>query len=417
MITTNFIKGTVIAVHNDEILTKTGVSKDVYLDLIDQSESEILDFMNPKREEIRKKQEKYEDLKDKKEFGILTFYGNYVTIPSISHLSVPENLVDAIYDAYKKDDKAKLEAYVNFWTFASANPDHRVRENLFWFLQKHHMIISRSGMFAAFRNVVNKDQEYEEMDENLARFVGKKYAKIKMVDREDPSVWTIFKKSDREGFSLRPYIAEDITDSLYVGNLKALYDQITDSDGLAFTDAHSKSTNIRIGKSVSIPRSECDVNQDNTCSRGLHAASASYISGGYYGTTSLLVLINPAHVVAVPPLDSYEKIRTCEYWPVGILERNDDDEIIIPNLQDGFEDDMSQEVLLSVVESMGVNNTESSKYEFLINEVPGVNRTTLIERLTAIADNIKDKEQEGALGIFKEEDENYDDEEYDTYWK
>lgn len=408
MITTTFIKGNAIVTIGDEVYTKSNVDKEQFLSLVrKQDEDGLIAFMRPSLAADIKAASIGQDLKEAGEIGILKHFGTYVTIPSISDLSVPKNLVNAILEAYKEDDQDLLNSYINFWTLASVNPDHQVRENLFWFLQHHHMYISRSGMFAAFRNVVEK-QNFEYIDKELSMYVAKNYAKVKMVERHNPDNWNVWQLPSGKYHlinilaSLQELNKLIEAGEIQIGNLQQLYDDITDNDGMSFTDAHTGSTDIIIGKSVSIPREDCDSNQNNTCSRGLHCAAAGYIGGGAFGGTSLLVLVNPADVVAVPPLDDYQKIRACAYWPVGILDRDEEDQIIIPDLKDGFEDDMSQEVMKQVLDSFEVNNKESDKYLFEVPDMPGLSRERLVKRLDDIRTSIAGRQTIGVISTLKD---------------
>lgn len=86
-----------------------------------------------------------------------------------------------------------------------------------------------------------------------------------------------------------------------------------------YTDNHTGTFKIRIGESVSIDRGKCDDDPNVTCSAGLHVASKTWLTDNYYGDTGLICLVNPMHVVAVPPQDSYGKMRVCEYLPVGTI--------------------------------------------------------------------------------------------------
>jgi hypothetical protein len=97
----------------------------------------------------------------------------------------------------------------------------------------------------------------------------------------------------------------------------------TRTDGV-FTDRHTGKMRIRLNEIVQIDRGLCDHRQGRTCSSGLHCASLDWLnSNSYWGSVPLAVLVNPMHVVAVPPLDSYGKLRVCQYYPVEILESVD----------------------------------------------------------------------------------------------
>lgn len=73
----------------------------------------------------------------------------------------------------------------------------------------------------------------------------------------------------------------------------------TSKEGV-YTDHYSKSTTIKIGEVVTIPREQCDCNSNTECSRGLHCASAKWLKKNYFGSVGLACLVNPADVVAVP---------------------------------------------------------------------------------------------------------------------
>lgn len=73
--------------------------------------------------------------------------------PSVSPLSLPPELADRILEAERHDDQSLLDTYKNFWTLTSLNPRPEVRRNLFRFLSKWGMVISKSGLFVGYRNV------------------------------------------------------------------------------------------------------------------------------------------------------------------------------------------------------------------------------------------------------------------------
>ena len=50
----------------------------------------------------------------------------------------------------------------------------------------------------------------------------------------------------------------------------------------------------------------------------------------------MMVLVNPADVVAVPPIDDYGKMRTCAYYPVSVVDFDDEGNIIEMPIEDGF---------------------------------------------------------------------------------
>lgn len=69
-----------------------------------------------------------------------------------------------------------------------------------------------------------------------------------------------------------------------------------------------------VGAVVSMPRNQVNEDPDTTCSAGLHVCAQGYL--GFYGSgngRTILVKVNPAHVVAVPSDYDNAKMRVCEF--------------------------------------------------------------------------------------------------------
>lgn len=148
-----------------------------------------------------------------------------------------------------------------------------------------------------------------------------------------------------------------------------------------YTDAHSGTTRIKIGEVVTIPREHCDGDSSISCSRGLHAGGAGWLKRNYYGTQGLVVLINPADVVAVPYIDDYGKLRTCAYLPIEKAKFNEDGDVIPFEVSDGFDCGYVTKVIYE-----GIMGTESdSPYKIKIPEIPNINKETITDKLLDIA--------------------------------
>ena len=72
----------------------------------------------------------------------------------------------------------------------------------------------------------------------------------------------------------------------------------------------------RIGDEVTMKRSEVNSNRHETCSRGLHACSLSYLTS-FSGERTMIVKISPTDVVSVPSDYNDAKLRCCRYLVVG----------------------------------------------------------------------------------------------------
>lgn len=84
-----------------------------------------------------------------------------------------------------------------------------------------------------------------------------------------------------------------------------------------YLDIHSGTMSNAPGLTVEMPRNQVDDNRNNTCSRGLHFCSESYLGNfGSHSTDSdrvVLVKVNPADVVSIPSDYSNAKGRTAKY--------------------------------------------------------------------------------------------------------
>lgn len=263
-------------------------------------------FMNEELYQGRELMKKVEESK------ILTLRGHSVYMLGVSELSIPEDFVSKIIEAEEKGDEVELRKFKNFWTLVSLNPDSRVRNNLFWFIRKWDMQITKSGLIIAYRNADIKEEAKYGTEQ--VKTIINAYYKEKYINHNNPYSVDIEITSKGRAHNM---------------NLGELYDEIVNGgDSPVYTDQHSHSTEIRLGHPVSIPREECDADQEHSCSRGLHTGAKGWLKQNYYGKVGLMVLVNPANVVAVPTIDSYGKMRTCEYFPIAIIDFDENGDII-----------------------------------------------------------------------------------------
>lgn len=299
-----------IFLENGEILERE-VTEDEFKKIVEaQTDEEVLKLLCPDYQKSVESHNNALTLIEKiQKSKLLSIRGDVVYWEDISCLSVPEELVKAIIKAEEEHNELKISTYRNFWTLMSLNPDERCRKNLFWFLQKYGMTISRCGFFVGYRNVDKTEEEN------------------------------------------------------------------------VFTDHHSHTFKIRIGEMVTMDRDKCDTVQENTCSTGLHIGGRGWLKRNYYGDTGLACLINPADVVAVPPYDSYGKLRTCAYLPMEIIHYDKNDDVIPLDVEDGF--DCSYVTKVIYEGTMGTK--EDSTYKINIPEIPGTTVESIQDKLLEIA--------------------------------
>lgn len=275
-----------------------------------QSDDEVLRILCPEYSEVVDSRNKALSMVEKlRQSKILRVKNDTIYWDNVSSLSVPVELAEAIVDAELEHNDLKISTYRNFWTLMSLNPDDRCRKNLFWFLQRYGMTISKCGFFVGYRNVDKTEEEN------------------------------------------------------------------------VFTDHHSHKFRIKVGEMVTMDRNKCDTVQENTCSTGLHIGGKGWLKRNYYGDTGLACLVNPADVVAVPPLDNYGKLRTCAYLPMEIIHYDENDDVIPLNVEDGF--DCSYVTKVIYEGTMGTE--EDSTYRINIPEIPGITVESIQDKLLEIA--------------------------------
>jgi len=382
------IKNNISVILNDgTMLTNSSCTEEMYEDVLSNQDNPHLvrEILMPKYTETKEEIENKLDLLENfSQSEYLTVSGTSVFIRSISELSLPEDLAVAIWNAEKTDNIELLSTYLNFWTLASLNPDSRARTNLFWFLNRYGMTISKSGLFVAYRNVVLKKQG-SEISSKWAKFITDSFTKIKFKQKKSPKKYFIGKDKDGE----RIYTTSQNKLLKVKGNLAELYDKLSDEDvAPVYTDDYTRKFTIRIGEPVTMDRSKCDSKQENTCSRGLHVAGKSWLQSNYFGDTGLRVLVNPADVVAVPPQDSYGKMRTCAYYPVAVVAFDENGNILDEDIEDGFEDNF-----MDMISYVGEMNTEDlSDYSLNIPVIPEINRNNIVARLEDIKESLRIKQ-------------------------
>lgn len=299
-----------VFLNNGDIVEREVTEEDFQKVVDAQSDDEVLMILYPEYQKVIDSHNEALSLIERvQKSNILSIRDNVVYWEDVSCLSIPQELAEAIVSAEEKHDELKISTYRNFWTLMSLNPDERCRKNLFWFLQRYGMTISRCGFFVGYRNV---------------------------------------EKTEEEG---------------------------------VFTDCHSHSFKIRIGEMVTMDRDKCDKVQEHTCSTGLHIGGRGWLKANYYGDTGLACLINPADVVAVPPLDSYGKLRTCAYLPMEVIHYDENDDVIPLDVEDGF--DCSYVTKVIYEGTMGTE--EDSTYKINIPEIPGTTVESIQDKLLDIA--------------------------------
>lgn len=287
-------------------------------------------------------------------------------------------LVD-IYDQDPNNDVTNDEEYQalkRFFMWCCLNPRAEVANDLYDFLNKNSFRITKQGFFVALRNIVTLHGGTE-----LVQFVSNAYNKIKAVWKKKPEDYTVFLENGEyklvhylELYETEEYF-DDETEEYYdeeipvnhgerIGGLTELYLDLPNRHENRFTDAHTRTFDIRIGRVVNMPPEECNWSTADCAHAGLHFTS-DHINYVGCGDQSVLILINPMKVVGI----GEQKGRCYEYLPIMTVPTEESTTILHDLDFDTLELDESfvineLENLAEVAKQGFV--TEASKHEFNI---------------------------------------------------
>jgi hypothetical protein len=291
---------------------------------------------------------------------------------------VPQLIIDTVKDYI--ENGYPTEGIVNFWKLLMLNPDKRVRESLFDFINTHNFSITDKGYL-----IVYKALDYlDKIENDLIAFATNSALHVRKHWKCSPSKYVVYKQwtetvetvwideydeaedhglthdEFEEEFGYEPeyhegYEEENIVrtfeykitkastfegwdieekDVEFVDNLKNIedrIDQMNDVDTSVFTPIYTRGLDdddpnkqkIKIGQPVRFERYECDSDPTQECSYGLHVGSDKYVEK-FGGRTKpvLTCLVNPMNVIAVPEYDN-SKMRVCEYYPFALNSRDE----------------------------------------------------------------------------------------------
>ena len=150
----------IVILNNGCKFEKEDITDEEFEIICNSSDEELMMMFNPQYEKDLEEAESVKKVINSVETSnLLVKKGDSIYFKGVSELSLPKELVEAIITAENNNDELKLEAYRNFWTLMSLNPNEECRKNLFWFLNLHGMTIAKCGFFVGYRNVDTTDEE------------------------------------------------------------------------------------------------------------------------------------------------------------------------------------------------------------------------------------------------------------------
>ena len=387
-------------------------------------EAEIMDVMSVQEVVTERKKQEHEAEKARAlQAGIkildnlddFEVKGTSVYLKGINR-TIPQLLVEEFLrivnanngNAYVLSMDEEYQSLKRFFMWCCLNPRAEVADKLYNFLKKNSFKITKQGFFVALRNVVTLHGSTE-----LVQFVSNAYNKVKAVWKKSPDNYEVYLKDGQYSFIHKDdtydtevhnsydededeYYDEEITVKLpnlgeYIGNLTELYLDLPNRAENRFTDAHTKTFDIRVGRPVSMDPGKCRWNTDDCGAEGLHftADEIHYVG---CGDQSVLVLINPMKVVGI----GESKGRCWEYLPIMTVPREEATEILHDLEFDTLQLDDSYAVreLESLTEKAKDGFTaEAKKHEFNLPHISTVEIENIVESLDQMKSEISSRIQ------------------------
>lgn len=201
---------------------------------------------------------------------------------------------DAIVDALKAEDWATVESLVDVRTYVAeyTNGDVEIAGNTIYFKKQEMKGELGSRMIHMFRNGFNIDpmvRFLENLDKNPS-------------ESSKQELWGFLEVNDLPLTNDGHFLA---------------YKRVRDD----YLDCYSGTIRNKIGDKPKMTREDVNDNRHETCSRGLHFCSYSYLKS--FGGGRLMVLkIHPKDVVSIPVDYNNAKGRCCEYIVVDEIHDN-----------------------------------------------------------------------------------------------
>jgi len=336
-----------VVLRNGNILTKTGATDDDYYRAVNAtteaslynvcSTAEIMEERRKNEAEIARVKAVQQGIKKLEGLADFEVEGNSVKLAGTGR-TMPQLLVEQFIQIVDRvsyyvgfgDLEAKLaqdeeyQALKRFFMWCCLNPRAEVANDLYEFLHKNSFRITKQGFFVALRNIVTLHGGTE-----LVQFVSNAYNKVKAVWKKSPDNYHVFIKDNQYSFVHVDDMYEEIEEydqeeeEFYIdtiakldlgedlGSLTELYLDLPNRVENRFTDAHTRTFDIRVGKVTNMPSEDCNWNRADCGHAGLHF-TADHINYVGCGDTSVLILINPMKVVGIGEL----KGRCYEYLPI-----------------------------------------------------------------------------------------------------
>ena len=307
-----------IVLSDGSIITKPGASNDDFITARKAStEEQLLTLVASPEIVAERKKEEAELARNKalrdgiNKLGELNDFrvdGGSVYLTGIDR-SLPQLLVEEFvviasrsnFNSYLLAKDEEFQSLKRFFMWCCLNPRAEVADKLYNFLKKNAFKITKQGFFAALRNVVTLHGSPE-----LVQFISNAYIKVKAVWKKSPDQYEVYLKDGVYSFiHIDDTYTTEMVDCLeecddetwdecfencdedgereitvkrtdlgeLIGNLTELYLDLPNRSENRFTDAHTKTFDIRVGRAVNMDPKSCRWNTDDCGAEGLHFTS------------------------------------------------------------------------------------------------------------------------------------------------
>lgn len=199
------------------------------------------------------------------------------------------------------------------------NPIQSSREDALRFVKEHHIKITSLGNLIMYRAIVSIGKE---KPKDLVEFISKEYLRIKKW-KKSPANYHVWAEDDGSYTLHKGSIAERQSDGIghSMGNLAELYNDLGNLEENRYTDAYTRSMDIRVGTVYSLPEEDVDIDSRQDCSAGLHVGTKDFGFGGN-GDTMVLCLVNPTKIRSIPYANT-NKMRVSEMFIASVIKEED----------------------------------------------------------------------------------------------
>lgn len=242
-------------------------------------------------------------------------------ITEVPDIKLPELMAKRLMDFM--DNGFPIEALIKFWVKLSNNPDKKVREFLYKFLENKGHPITEEGDILTYKAVYRVSPT--SFNERIVHR-GLSYKDIKKIvnchtqEKVPP-------KSDTNFIQLKNGKWVKIPNAIE-GESFTWQELLNELNTQRYTDIHSRTMDIKLFEYCEMDRTKCNNNPQEGCAAGLHVGNMEYVQN--YGRSLhdsekviLACIVNPTDVVSVPIDSGYQKMRCSKYLPIKEIEEEE----------------------------------------------------------------------------------------------